>query len=637
MCGIVGYAAVAPLPGLDADLLRRACRAMSHRGPDGEGIWTDEAAGFGHRRLAIIDLAGGAQPMADADDRFRITFNGEIYNYRELRAQLEAAGQRFLTASDTEVILGAFAAWGDRAAERLRGIFAFAIWDRRERRLTLCRDHLGVKPLFYHLRPGGIVFSSEMKGILEARDVPREPDGEALADYLALGYPLGEATLVRGVRRLRPGTVLTWRDGAVSERPFWDAADHALAAPGSRRDEHRLVEEYTAALEQAVAGQMVSDVPVGGFLSGGMDSSTVVYHMRRCGAAPLKTFSMGFAEASFSELGYARRVAGAFGTEHHDETVSPDLAGELPGLVRTFDEPLGDSSLLPTYCVSRLARRHVKVVLTGDGADECLAGYDTYVADALQRHYRRLPQALHAGLLLPLSRMVPPGRGKVGLGYKLRQFVAHAHEDLPRAHFGWRLLFEPPVREALLGGRAAGYDPREAYGRFFDEVRGAHPLQQCLCVDLKTWLANDILPKVDRASMAVGLEARVPFLDADLVALTLRLPPELKMRGLRRKVVLRKAMEGKLPGFVLGRRKSGFNSPVASWLRGPVRELAGGLLDGPSSLVDLGHPAVRRLWDDHQAGRADHGFPLWSLATLLLWERAVLGRPPGSSAEVREP
>ncbi|HEY5998754.1 MAG TPA: asparagine synthase (glutamine-hydrolyzing) [bacterium] len=627
MCGIVGYAAACPEPGLDRDFLRRACARMAHRGPDGEGLWEGAGAGLAHRRLSIIDLERGTQPMSYGGGRYVVTYNGELYNYRELRARLAGLGHSFETDSDTEVVLAAFAQWGEESPKLFRGIFAFGIWDAQERRLTLCRDQLGVKPLLYHRQGGRIVFSSEVKAILEAPCVPRDADGEGLADYLALGYPLGERTVLRGIRRLSPGTLLAWQDGEVTARTYWDLAAATNNPLEPSADKARLIREYAAALERAVTSQMVSDVPVGGFLSGGMDSSSVVCHMRGRTPHALQTFSMGFTEGSFSELPQARRVAAAFGTEHHDETVSLDPGTSYPLLAGAFDEPLGDSSLLPTYCVSRLARRHVKVVLTGDGADESLAGYDTYVADLFQRFYRLLPRALHERIVLPASGLIPPSRRKLSLNYRIRQFIAHAHNDLPRAHYGWRLLFGDDERRALLGGRAPGYDPADSYRSYFDQVPEGDPLNRCLYVDMKTWLANDILTKVDRASMAVGLEARVPFLDVDLVEFTMRLPAALKMRGLRRKVVLREAMRGRLPDFVLRRRKAGFNAPVSDWLRGSYREVAEELFGGTSRLVDLDHPVVRGLWQEHRRGERDHGFSLWSLAALLLWERSVL-QPP---------
>jgi asparagine synthase (glutamine-hydrolysing) len=593
--------------------------------------------GLGHRRLSIIDLGGGAQPMSYMDGRYWITHNGEIYNYRELRHDLAARGHRFRTTSDTEVVLAAVAEWGAQAPKAFRGIFAFAVWDTKERRLFLARDHVGVKPLLYYHRPDGcLIFASELKAILRATCVPREVQPEGLADYLALGYVLGARTILRGVSRLPPGSSLLWEDGRIRAERFWDPAP--VPADGSRRarPEGEQVEEYSALLAQAVSRQMVSDVPVGAFLSGGIDSSTIVYHMRAHSKHRIGTFSMGFVEPSYSELDHARRVAATLGTEHRTEVVEADVAATLPALARQLDEPLGDTSTIPTYFLSRLARQHVKVVLTGDGADETLAGYDTYVADRLQRLYRRVPAALHHRLLLPMSRWIRISRRKVGLGYKIRQFVAHAGRAPEEAHYGWRLLFEPTDRAVLLGHSADGYDPFATYREYYDRAAAANPLDRALYVDLNTWLASDILTKVDRASMAVGLEARVPFLDVDLVEFTMRLPAPLKMRGLRRKVVLKRAMAGKLPSFVLKRRKSGFNAPVSDWLRGGLRDMTDDLLAGSSALVDLRHPVVTALWGAHRSGVADHGFRLWSLLSLLLWEREVL-RAPATRPAVASP
>jgi asparagine synthase (glutamine-hydrolysing) len=629
MCGIAGYATSSGDNGLDESFLRRTCETLRHRGPDGDGVWLAAGVGLAHRRLAIIDLASGAQPMSYLG-RYHITFNGEIYNYRELRQRLAGKGHRFQTSSDTEVILAAFAEWDEDAPMQLRGIFAFAIWDAERRRLFLARDQLGVKPLLYSADPSAIVFASELKAILEAPSIPRDIDREGLADYLALGYAIGEKTILRGIRRLRAGSTLTWDAGHTRLQRYFDLAPEVLG-PSDTRSDAKLIEEFDGRLEEAVRLQLVSDVRVGAFLSGGLDSSAIVEHMRRrTSQAPL-TFSMGFAESNFSELGYAQEVARFLRTDHRQELAKGDIAAELPTLVRAFDEPLGDSSTIPTFQVSRLARSQVKVVLSGDGADEIFAGYTTYTADALQRYYRALPEWLHRGIALPLSRSLPPSRRKVGLDYKLRQFVAHAHGSPERAHFGWRLLFDQPARLALLDESAGGYDPFDAYQTFYDEVRGAEPLNRSLYVDIQTWLVNDILPKVDRASMAVGLEARVPYLDHELVGFAMRLPRRLKMHGLRRKVVLRLAMRGRLPESVLRRRKSGFNSPVSDWLRGPLRPVMEDALGRPSTLVHAAHPTLQGLWRAHLGKRVDAGFPLWTLLTLLLWERHVL-RPTSDHA-----
>jgi asparagine synthase (glutamine-hydrolysing) len=456
-------------------------------------------------------------------------------------------------------------------------------------------------------------------------DVSRDIDSSAVSDYLALGYVLGRKTVVRGINRLEPGTSLLWRNGQSRIHQYWDVARAAEETDAVRLSPDEYGKEYAQKLDDSVTAQMVSDVPVGAFLSGGLDSSSVVYFMRRTQRRP-KTFSMGFAESSFSELPYAAHTASALDTDHHAEVVSEDLASHLPGLVRAFDEPLGDTSIVPTYYVSRLASRHVKVVLSGDGADEILAGYDTYAADMLREWYVRLPAAVRDGVVGPLARAIPDSRRKVSWNYKLKQFIAHAQEDWRRAHYGWRLLFPDDLRTTLLGGKTHDHDPFAEYSAYFEHVNQAPPLDQALYVDIKTWLANDILVKVDRASMAVGLEARVPFLDPQLVEYSLRLPAELKMKGFTRKVVLRRAMRDRLPPSVLKRRKSGFNAPVSDWLRGSLRPMVEDLLSVPSSIVDVTHPDVQRAWRDHVSESVDYGFRLWALLILLLWEREVYKR-----------
>ena len=621
MCGIVGYATTGPMQN-GGEWLGAACDAMRHRGPDARGVWHDEHCGLGHRRLSIIDLAGGAQPMSYADGRYWIVFNGEIYNYRDLRSTLSHLGHRFRTSSDTEVILAAYAEWGLETPSRLRGIFAFALWDRHARSLLLARDHLGVKPLVYAVQPHALVFSSELKGILAATS-SRTLEPTAISDYLALGYVMGTKTIVRGIERLAPGALLVWQDGRTTVRRYWDLAAAARASGSAELSDDEYTRGYLERLDDAVTAQMVSDVPVGAFLSGGLDSSSIALLMRQK-THRLQTFSMGFVEPSFSELEYAAQVATVLETEHHTQVISEDLATSLPGLVRVFDEPLGDTSIVPTYLVSRLASRHVKVVLSGDGADETLAGYDTYAADALQRWYRRVPDGAHDHVIRPLAQLIPDSRRKVSLNYKVKQFVAHAHEDWRRAHYGWRLLFPDHLRDALLGGATPGHDPFMEYRSYFDEVINADELNQALYVDIKTWLANDILVKVDRASMSVGLEARVPFLDPQLVEYSMRLPARLKMSGLTRKVVLRRAMRGRLPKAVLRRQKRGFNAPVSDWMRGTLRPIVEDLFSAASTVVDVRRPELQRLWRDHLSGRADYGFPLWALVSLLLWERGVL-------------
>ncbi len=622
MCGIAGEISFTPGP-VATTWVRAACQRMAHRGPDGEGFYQGGPVALGHRRLSIIDLAGGSQPLSYAG-RYWITYNGEIYNYRELRAELAARGFAFATQSDTEVILAAYAAWGTDCLVRLNGIFAFGIWDVQAKVLLLARDHLGVKPLLYHHDQAGLRFASELKGLLCHPAVRPEVDPHALQDYLALGYVLAPRTILRGVARLEPGSYLRVdQNGEVICAKYWDAAGfidrRAGIAPA------QAVAEFSDRLERASTLQMVSDVPLGAFLSGGIDLSSIVYHAARQADQPLNTFSIGFDEASFSELDYAALAARHIHTDHHQQVVGPQSLAQLARLVWLYDEPLGDTSLIPTYFVAQLARERVTVVLSGDGGDELLAGYDTYLADRLQALYRRVPGWLHQRVIQPgLSALVPPSDKKVSLNFMIRQFIAQGHGSPERAHFGWRQMFAPAERRAL-SDDSSGYDPFDSYRRHYQPVRAAGPLAQSLYVDINTWMVDDILVKVDRASMACSLESRVPFLDPDLVEYAMSLPSNLKLRGLQRKYVLKQAMRGKLPNQIIDRKKRGFNAPISHWMRGPL----GGEIDAlfrahPSTLLDLQHPAIQRLWSEHRSGQNDHGFKLWTLLSFVLWEKEVL-------------
>jgi asparagine synthase (glutamine-hydrolysing) len=595
---------------------------MTHRGPDGGGVHVAGPIALGHRRLAIIDLEGGAQPLSYRHSRFWITYNGEIYNYRELRAELTALGCEFLTHSDTEVILAAYATWGTACLAKLNGIFAFGLWDATARRLLLARDHLGVKPLLYHHDRAGIRFGSELKGLLAHPAVRREVNPEALQDYLALGYVMAPNTIIRGVSKLPPGHFLEVREGRPTLTSFWDLKSAFLDTSLHNTSRETLTQRFDALLGASVKAQMVSDVPVAAFLSGGLDSTSVVYFAAR--ERPLLTFSMGFREASYSELDYAREAARGLGTEHHDGQVEPESLDAISRLVWYYDEPLGDTSIIPTYYVSRLARQYVKVVLSGDGADEILAGYDTYIADLAQRYYARLPRWVHQRIILPATSRIGASDRKVTLGFRVRQFVAQAAASAERAHYGWRQMFGDADRPAL-SGYQGGYDPFSSFSRYYDDVQGAHWLQRSLYVDIKTWLADDILAKVDRASMANGLESRVPFLAPELVEFAARLPPDMKLHGLTRKHVLRRVMRRRIPERIRSRTKRGFNAPVSVWLRDhQAAEVEALFRRAGSTLVDLKAPVVRRLWEEHRLGLQDHGFKLWNLLSLLLWEKQVL-------------
>lgn len=627
MCGFGGKFYFDRERTVEESILTRMTSVMAHRGPDGRGIYRDGPLGLCHRRLAIIDLASGNQPMETPDGRLRIAYNGEIYNYREIRRELQARGYQFRTQSDTEVVLNAYSAWGTRCLERFNGMFAFALWDQATQTLLLARDPLGIKPVYYYQGPDRIVFASEIRAVLQDSDVPRRLDLQGLSDYLSLGYVLAPKTLFRDIAKLLPGHFLTWTNGCGQVRPYWDLA--GLIRNGSSmqlagESSSGLLDQLQEHLDRAVTAQLVSDVPVGAFLSGGIDSSTVVQKMMRRVGGPVRTFSVGFDEPTYNELPYAQEVAEFLGTEHKKLVVRPDLNSLLPEIARLAGEPLGDSSLVPTYCVSRLAREEVKVVLSGDGGDEIFAGYDTYIADRLHRYYHRIPRWLRQWGVEPVMNGLPSTFRKVSFDYKAKQFVAAGDLDSQEAHYSWRELFsEAEKREILhrdLFADLEDYRPFGVFQEYFREVEGADALAQMQYVDIKTWLADDILVKVDRASMAHGLETRVPLLDHELVQFAITLPSRFKIHGLEKKFLLKKAMASALPSRIVHRRKSGFNAPVGPWLCGPLRGFFQDvMLDGKNGVLPLNQSKLQTLLTEHLARRRDHGYRLWSLLMLGLW------------------
>lgn len=624
MCGIVGIADSSGLSSADDTFLNNATQLMFHRGPDGQGVWIENKVGFGHRRLSIIDLAGGTQPMHDATGRYTITFNGEIYNYKDLRRFLKSKEYVFQTASDTEVILNAYAHWGTACVEHLNGIFAFGLWDADKHTLFLARDHLGVKPLLYYIDGERLIFSSELKAILRHPAMRIEIDLPALSDYLSLGYVLAPKTIIRNIRKLSPATWLIWENGCIRLKRYWDLASIANQAPRQFISEKKAVEELQGELERAVRMQLVSDVPLGAFLSGGIDSSTVVQKMVSSFSGRVQTFSIGFKEKSYSELPYARLAADYLGTQHFEQDISPDLETLLPQLAWYFDEPFSDTSAVPTYALCQLARQHVTVALSGDGGDECFAGYETYLADKIQSVYRRVPYLVHRFLIVPFITWLPSTHHKVSWDYKMKQFVSYARSMPEQSHYSWRLLFSEVEKKMLWGDdiqrQLGGYTPFEIFLDYYHEVSNASALNRSLYVDAKTWLADAMLVKVDRASMANGLEVRVPLLDYKLVEFAMFLPAHFKLHGFQTKFLLKRAMEPFLPKAIVYRSKRGFNSPVAQWVERFSEAMAG----GHCSLIAGQSRMWKQLMRDHYAHLADNGFKLWTLLNWTLWTRSVL-------------
>jgi asparagine synthase (glutamine-hydrolysing) len=612
VCGIAGFAGVPPGAERETEgRVRAMCQAIRHRGPDGEGYFTGEGVALGMRRLSIIDLSGGQQPIASEDGQVQVVFNGEIYNHRTLRDQLTRAGHRFRTRSDTEVIAHGYEEWGDQVLDQLRGMFAIALWDRGRRRLLLARDRLGIKPLYLWEQGPALAFASELKCFEGLPGFPREVNGEAVLRYLSFGYVPEPDAIWKGVRKLAPGHALVWSaEAGAEERQWWSP----LVAENRGIDEGEAVEETRRLLKEAVGCHLEADVPLGAFLSGGVDSSAVVAQMARLMDRKVQTFSIGFADQAYNEAPDAALVASAIGSEHVERILHPDVDELVDDLLLWFDEPFADASALPTWLVSKLARERVTVALSGDGGDELFGGYTRYqevqrlglegplvrrVAGAVAR---RLPQGAYGrGLLLNVSRSAQ-GRyaSTVGLpalpreGGVIKPEVAGEHAEL----------------ENLL---------REVFAR----TAGRDLASQMTLVDIMSYLPGDILTKVDRMSMKVSLEARVPLLDHKLVEFALSLPGRLKFRNGSGKWVFRQAIKELVPAAVLMKKKQGFGVPIADWLRGPLRYRMEALAELRSPIYRFcDEAAVARLLREHSSGRRDHNTQLWRLIVLDVWLRA---------------
>jgi len=610
---------------VNPDQLAVMSATLVHRGPDSDGTFADGSAGLAARRLAIIDLATGDQPIANENGRVTVVQNGEIYNYRELRHELERVGHRFSTSGDTEVLVHLYEEHGERFAERLRGMFAVALWDSERNRLVLARDRFGIKPLYYREAGDELAFASELRAL------PRgEIDLDALEAFLSFNSVPGPLTIFRDVQKLQPGHVLTWENGR-SELIQYARPAPVRASEVRGEEEAELVEELRARLRDSVRAHLVSDVPVGVLLSGGIDSSMLAALAAEEASEPLRTFSIGFEERSFDELADARLVAERYGTQHRELVLRPDAALLLPALAEAFDEPFADSSALPTYLVSQLAAEDVKVALSGEGGDELFGGYYTYAADLLAQR-----TGWTAPLLRPLVERLPSSSARASFDYRAKRFVRAAHLPPLERHHGWKEIFSPDAR-AELTGRQSGFDPVGLLRARFAETEGAELLARLQDVDLGTYLVDDLLVKTDRASMAHSLEARVPFLDPVVTNFALALPSRHKVRGLRKKVLLRKAAAPLVPPELLRRRKRGFSIPAAAWLRGELEPFARDTLsaDRLRSQGFFRPEAVTRLIDDHVAGREDLSRQLWGLLSFMLWHERHVERTPGPLRQPR--
>jgi asparagine synthase (glutamine-hydrolysing) len=616
MCGICG---IASRNGADRDRLAAMCATLVHRGPDSGGEYVDGPVGLAARRLSIIDLAGGDQPIASEDGSCVVVQNGEIYNYPELRRELERDGHTFRTNCDTEIHLHLYERHGTDYPRLLRGMFAVALWDSGAQRLLLARDRYGIKPLYYRHTGGELEFASEVRAL------PRgEIDLDALEAFLAFNSIPAPYSIFRDTRKLPAGHVLVWdKDGVTIDR---FARPVPVPVEELRSDdEAELVEELRARLRDSVKAHLLADVPVGVLLSGGVDSAVLAALAAQETADAVHTFTIGFAERSFDERGDARLVAERYGTNHHELLVHPDPRLLLPALAEAFDEPFADSSALPTYLVSQLAAKHVKVALSGEGGDELFGGYYTYAADLLADRVAPI-----ARIARPLVERLPTSTTKASFDYKAKRFVRAAHLPPLERHHGWKEIFSPDVRTELRGARSM-FDPVDVYRARYVETTGADPLARLQDVDFGIYLVDDLLVKTDRASMAHSLEARVPFLDSVVTNFAFGLPARHKVRGLAKKVLLRKAVAPLLPREIVHGRKRGFSIPAAAWLRGELAPFARATLS-PETLRSQGFfepKPVQRLLDEHAAGTQDWSRQLWGLLAFTLWyERHVQQQPP---------
>ncbi len=627
MCGIAGRVNFSSEP-VSAALVEAMCDAIAHRGPDDFGVYAKGPAGLGNRRLSIIDLAGGHQPICNEDGTVWIVFNGEIYNFPELRDDLLRRGHQLKSHSDTEVVVHLYEEYGVDCLSRLNGMFAFALWDERRQQLFLARDRVGKKPLMYALTQNAISFGSEIGAILQDASVPREIDLRALDLYLTLLYVPGPWTMFKAIRKLQPGHYLLWRNGQTRIEQYWDVS----FAPRANTSEADAVADIRELLEDSVRRRLMSDVPLGAFLSGGLDSSTIVALMTRLTGGPVKTFSIGFDDDAYGELPYAREVAQTYNTEHHEVRVRPDMVDVLPRLVRHYGEPYGDHSAVATYYVSQLARQFVKVVLSGDGGDEVFGGYPWYVeaprhAELGRAYVRAGAQAMRAGWQ---SRQLRPMLGAIkGAGLGLWT-TAQGWQDPPRAFERLTTYYAPGERRQLY--RPEVYAALSANGNGSGLVRsvmsrqnGGQFINQMFYADHHLYLPDDILVKVDIASMANSLEARCPFLDYRLVELAASLPPEMKVRGTATKRILRRAVADLVPENVLNRPKVGFGLPIDRWMREDLYPMARDLLlDSRARITEYFDGAhVETLLTEHKNGQNRHGSRLWLLLFFELWSRTV--------------
>lgn len=629
MCGLVGIFDTQGQRPIDDEILTRMNQTQVHRGPDEGGIHSEPGLGLGHRRLSIIDLSSGHQPLFNEDGSVVVVYNGEIYNFQELAEELQAKGHTFRTHCDTEVIVHAWEEWGEACVERFRGMFAFALWDRNQRRLFLARDRMGIKPLYYALLPDGhLIFASELKALLIHPGLPRETDIRAVEDYFAFGYVPEPKTILKGAFKLSPGFTLSCESGQPLPEPrqYWDIPFVLNTLSDADAEE-----EMITRLREAVKVRMVADVPLGAFLSGGVDSSAVVAMMAGLSDDPVNTCSISFGDPKFNESEFAAQIAGKFNTQHQVEQVEPDDFDLLDELANLYDEPFADSSAMPTYRVCQLARKHVTVALSGDGGDENLAGYRRYRWHLNEERIRRMmPDGLRKPLFGFLGRVYPKADWAPKIFRAKSTFEGIARDSI-EGYFHSVSVMGDPLRSQLFSDsfrkELQGYHAIEVFRHHEKRSPTDHPMSMIQYIDMKTYLVGDILTKVDRASMAHSLEVRVPILDHPLVEWMSGLSPSQKLRGREGKYIFKKSLQPHLPNDILYRQKMGFSVPLASWFRGPLKERIRAALLG-DTLAATGYfnrSFLQNMVDQHQSGRRDYSAAIWSLLMFEAFQRKVLG------------
>ncbi|MGH9799946.1 MAG: asparagine synthase (glutamine-hydrolyzing) [Blastocatellia bacterium] len=619
MCGIAGSYNYQNDQPINENVLRRMTDVLIHRGPDDDGFYVAGRIGLGHRRLSIIDVAGGHQPIFNEDGSVAVVLNGEIYNYRELAALVEARGHRLRTRSDTETIVHLYEEFGEACVEHLRGMFAFALWDSRKQTLMLARDRVGKKPLYFADVGGSLIFGSELKALLEHPTMPREVDPQSVADYFSYQYIPAPKTIYRHARKLRAGHCLIVTPNGAIERQYWDIDFSRTEQRGEVEWSEMLLGEFRSAVD----GRLVSEVPLGAFLSSGVDSSAVAAMMSRINSRPVVTATVGFSEEKFSEAADARSFAASLNSDHHERIVTPDAVNVIEKLAWHFDEPFADASAIPTFYVSQVAREFVTVALSGDGGDENFVGYRRYVFDKLENRVRAM---LPARPLFGALASIYPRADWLPRPLRAKATLRNLSLDPARAYFNSVYGAMANERDGLLGGdiqaQLQSYDPFDLFDEHYRRPNTDDPIARAQYVDIKTYLTDDVLTKVDRASMAVSLEVRCPLLDHRLMELAARMPSSLKLRKREGKYIFKRAMSGLLPPEILNRRKQGFVVPLAGWLRGDLRELAESLLfDSAANDGWLESATIAKLWQRHQSGLRDFSRPLWTVLMFRMWQR----------------